>query len=126
MAAWTSEFDKGIERFLLLMLEAGGPIWQDRVLRKSRTIEKALREKIFDRKTRLDSLAGGAQVHVVRGLDEGEPRCEVGVVVTEWGAFAFHVERYRNEQERQDVRDRIRKGAPEALRQMQDRKRYGG
>lgn len=124
MVAWTSEFDKGIELFLVSMLETGGPLWQDRVLRKGRTIEKALRERIFDRTTRLDSL-DGAQLHFVRGLDEGEPRCEVGVIVTGSGAFAFHIERYRNEQERQDVRGRIREAAPEALRQMQDRNRHG-
>jgi hypothetical protein len=125
MVEWTFEFDKGIERFLLSMLESGGPLWQDRVLRKGRTLEKALRERIFDRTTRLDSLAGDAQVHFVRGLGEGEPCCEVGVIVTRSGAFAFHMERYRNEQERQDVRGRIRAAAPEALRQMQARKRYG-
>jgi hypothetical protein len=125
MATWKCEFDNGIKLFLESMLEAGGPIWQERVLRKGRTIEKALREKIFDRMTRLDPLAGGAELHFVRSLDEGDPRCEVGVVVTDWGAFAFHIERYRDDQERQDVRGRIRKGAPEALQQMQDRNRYG-
>ena len=125
MAAWTYEFDKGIELFLLSMLEIGGPLWQDRVLRKGITIEKALRERIFDRTTRPDSRAGDAQLHFVRGLEEGGPRFEVGVIVTGSGAFAFHIERYRDEQERQDVRGRIREAAPEALRQMQDRNRHG-
>lgn len=77
---------------------------QASILRKSRLIVKALDERDFDEHTQLASPGHGVRLHVIRGLDEEEPTLEVGVVVTESGAYAFHAARFHSVSERSDIR----------------------
>ncbi len=85
---------------------------QASILRKSRLVVKALDEMDFDEHTQLASPGRGVRLHVIRGLDEEEPNLEVGVVVSEAGAFAFHAARFHNVSQRSDIRARMIMLAP--------------
>ncbi len=85
---------------------------QASILRKSRLMVKALVERDFDEHTQLASPGSGVRLHVIRGLDEEEPNVEVGVVVTDTAAYAFHAARYHNVAERSDIRARMIMLAP--------------
>ncbi len=85
---------------------------QASILRKSRLLVKALAERDFDEHTQLATPGSGVRLHVIRGLDEEEPNLEVGVVVTETAAYAFHAARFHNVAERSDIRARMIMLAP--------------
>lgn len=88
---------------------------QASILRKSRLVVKALDEMDFDEHTQLASTGNRTRLHVIRGLDEEEPHLEVGVVVNDAGAYAFHAARFHNVSERSDIRARMIMLAPSLL-----------
>ena len=122
--AGTFRIDQSIRQLFTELAKSGRRARQASVLRKSRTIVKALGEMDFDEHTRLATPKRDVQLHVIRGLDEEEPNLEVGVVVTETAAYAFHADRFGNVSERSDIRARMITMAPAALRRMQEEGGY--
>ncbi len=107
--------DESIKDLLMELARSDRRVRQASVLRKSRIIVKALEDMDFDEHTRLASPGPGAQLHVIRGLDDDEPNLEVGVVVTAAGAYAFHAARFHNVSERSDIRAHMIMLAPTTL-----------
>lgn len=107
--------DESIRRLFMDLAKSDRRVRRASVLRKSRTIVKALDEMDFDEHTRLASPSPGVEVHVIRGLDEEEPNIEVGVVVTPTSAYAFYAARFHNVAERSDIRARMIMLAPTML-----------
>jgi hypothetical protein len=107
--------DESIKDLLMELARSERRVRQASVLRKSRIIVKALEDMDFDEHTRLASPGPGAQLHVIRGLDDDEPNLEVGVVVTAAGAYAFHAARFHNVSERSDIRAHMIMLAPTTL-----------
>lgn len=104
--------DDSVKQLFTELANSDRRVRQASILRKSRLLVKALDERDFDEHTQLASPGTGVRLHVIRGLDEEEPTLEVGVVVTETGAYAFHAARFRNVSERSDIRARMIMLAP--------------
>jgi len=104
--------DDSVKRLFTNLAKGDRPARQASILRKSRLVVKALDEMDFDEHTQLASPGSGIRLHVIRGLDEEEPNLEVGVVVTEARAYAFHAAPFNNVSERSDIRARMIMLAP--------------
>lgn len=113
--AESSRIDISIMNLLKELAKSERRARQASILRKTRTIVKALDEMDFDEHTRLASRGLDVELHLIRGLDEEEPTLEVGVVVTRNGAFAFHAARFHNVSERSDIRASMITLAPTVL-----------
>jgi hypothetical protein len=113
--AGTFTIDESIKRLFMDLANSDRRVRRASILRKSRTIVKALDELDFDEHTRLATPSPGVELHVIRGLDEEEPNIEVGVAVTRTSAYAFYAARFHNVSERSDIRARMIMLAPTML-----------